>query len=303
MSLWKYFAGLLTIYVTSKVLEYRANVRKLGKLPGLRSIFSSASAFGSPIPTYFWNPGLSWQWQWRNHWCAARNYASAFCADASAKNAFAWEETANLYQQIIQNEGWVDQADLKIPVINAVTSRLIPPSLRRIEIFIVRSVRVDSRCSLWLWAVNYPGRQSFMDLVCRSERPSSSRLGRPLCGSSHRGGCINFRFKDWVFGTASDRVLTLFKFREIEAVYSFLGTFMRGLSLTENPPAPPSQGQGKLEPSDDELVGNTFLILFAHLEPDTWVAVDVPNICKFLPEFNRLKKKTKAYNPKYFPDP
>ncbi|KAJ6473258.1 cytochrome P450 [Mycena sanguinolenta] len=65
MSWGKYFAAFFLIYATRKVLEFRANARKLSNLPGLRSLFSPASPFGTLIPTYFWNPGLSWQWQWR----------------------------------------------------------------------------------------------------------------------------------------------------------------------------------------------------------------------------------------------
>ncbi|KAF8145335.1 cytochrome P450, partial [Mycena galopus ATCC 62051] len=35
-------------------------------LPGLRSLFTPTSPFGFLIPTCFWNPGLGWQWDWRN---------------------------------------------------------------------------------------------------------------------------------------------------------------------------------------------------------------------------------------------
>ncbi|KAJ7249522.1 cytochrome P450 [Mycena haematopus] len=65
MSWGKYLVVVFVIYATRKVLEFRANARKLSHLPGLRSIFSPASPFGTLIPTYFWNPGLSWQWRWR----------------------------------------------------------------------------------------------------------------------------------------------------------------------------------------------------------------------------------------------
>lgn len=35
-------------------------------IPGIRSTFSPMSPFGALIPTSSWNPGLGWQWQWRN---------------------------------------------------------------------------------------------------------------------------------------------------------------------------------------------------------------------------------------------
>ncbi|KAJ6537146.1 hypothetical protein B0H19DRAFT_381900 [Mycena capillaripes] len=66
MTWWKYFAGLLAIYLTSKFFEFRKNVQKLSNLPGLRSVFSPISALGPLIPTCSWNPGFSWQWKWRN---------------------------------------------------------------------------------------------------------------------------------------------------------------------------------------------------------------------------------------------
>ncbi|KAF8175001.1 hypothetical protein K438DRAFT_1979888 [Mycena galopus ATCC 62051] len=66
MSWWAYLSALCTVYAVHRVLQFRQNARKVSNLPGLRSIFSPASPLGALIPTCFWNPGLKWQWDWRN---------------------------------------------------------------------------------------------------------------------------------------------------------------------------------------------------------------------------------------------
>ncbi|KAJ7772411.1 cytochrome P450 [Mycena metata] len=65
MSWYPYILPLLAFYVVRKALAFRENSRKVSYLPGLRSLFSPASPLGVLLPTYFWNPGMKWQWHWR----------------------------------------------------------------------------------------------------------------------------------------------------------------------------------------------------------------------------------------------
>ncbi|KAJ7031686.1 cytochrome P450 [Mycena alexandri] len=312
MSWWPYVACLLSIFIAGKFLEYRTNSRKLSNLRGLRSIFSPASPFGTLIPTCSWNPGLGWQWQWRNQvyskyglqtmsvmaYLSGRPAIYTISMDVARQilsvkgqfkkpelttllmklwgpniftengaewsrhrrimnpaftpetNAFVWDEAANLYQQMIENEGWVHQDDLKIPAINGVTSKF--------------ALILIARCGFGQsisWETKSPGSgMLFGEALLIVSRSSIVRLITPR----------------WMYKLPIQRL------HQIESAYSSLGILMKEListrreelALEEEDSAHKqkdvfrlllraSQGQGKLQMSDDELVGNTFLMLFA----------------------------------------
>ncbi|KAJ7667320.1 hypothetical protein B0H17DRAFT_1142810 [Mycena rosella] len=58
-------AGLgATVFVT---LSYRfiAGFTSVDYAPGMRPVFSPLGLLGAIIPTFWWNPGLDWSWEWR----------------------------------------------------------------------------------------------------------------------------------------------------------------------------------------------------------------------------------------------
>ncbi|EKM48945.1 uncharacterized protein PHACADRAFT_214577 [Phanerochaete carnosa HHB-10118-sp] len=57
--------ALVATFVASRFFNYFKAKRDLGHLPGLRSLVTPISPFGAAIPTCWLNPGLNWQWHWR----------------------------------------------------------------------------------------------------------------------------------------------------------------------------------------------------------------------------------------------
>ncbi|KAJ7152013.1 cytochrome P450 [Mycena filopes] len=310
MFLWNYFAGLLVIYLVSKVFQFRTNVQKLGNLPGLRSLFAPASAFGSLIPTYFWNPGLSWQWRWRNQiypkhglqtisaipylsgrpavytisldvarqvlaskgqfdkppelggvlglwgpnlftengaeWSRHRRILSpAFTPET---NALVWEETTDLYHEMLAAEGWETQSNLTVPAINRITTKFALILIARCGFG--ESIAWDS-----------PSQTSGMPFGEALVIVSGASIERLI-------------IPRWMYKLPIERL------HDIETAYSSLAAFMKVLissrrkELTSGENYPQrkdlfrlmiraSEGEGKLQMTDDELTGNTFLMLFA----------------------------------------
>lgn len=84
MAPYELLSALLAIFVISRVVKF-VNGRKVcgfmttkgcafpdpspqrvGYLSGLRCLVSPVSVFGASLPTSRLNPGLNWQWEWRN---------------------------------------------------------------------------------------------------------------------------------------------------------------------------------------------------------------------------------------------
>ncbi|KAJ7773986.1 cytochrome P450 [Mycena metata] len=234
---------------------------ELGKLPGLRSIFSPASLFGTLIPTYFWNPGLSWQWQWRNQaaiytisldvarqflflkgqfdwridsdhangaeWSRHRRILSlAFTPETfGGLNALVWEETTTLYHQMLQAEGWTRESDIMISAIDRITTKF--------------ALILIARCGF--------GQPISWDTP---PQISGMPLGEALVIVS---GMYRLPIK---------------RLHDIEMAYTSLAAFMKENSDPQRKDVfrlmiRASEGEGKLHMTDDELAGNTFLMLFA----------------------------------------
>ncbi|KAJ7152014.1 cytochrome P450 [Mycena filopes] len=311
MSWLPYLAGFLAIYAIRKVSEFRANARKLSNLPGLRSLFSPASLFGVFIPTYSWNPGPSWQWEWRNQiyskhglqtisvipylsgapqfytismevarqclsvkgafmkpavagavlslwgknlftengseWSRHRRIMNP--AFTSETNALVWSEAAVLYQQMMQSEEWPKGPDVVIPAINELTNKF--------------ALLLIARCGFGQhidWDMPPPA----------SGMPFGTAL--LIVARSHILRLIAPR---WIYK------LPIKRLRDVETAYTSLAAFMRTLITTRRDELfaegagaaqhkdvfrlmiRASEGQGKLEMTDEELTGNTFLMLFA----------------------------------------
>ncbi|KAJ7221875.1 cytochrome P450 [Mycena rebaudengoi] len=310
---WQYFAGLLSIYVTRKIFEFRANARKLSNLPGLRSAFSPVSLFGTLIPTFSLNPGLSWQWQWRNqvyskhgvHTMAVlplvagepaiytrsldvarqatsvkgqfmkpkettiltqlwgRNIFSENGAEWSRHRrimnpafspetyALVWDETTSLYQEMMETEGWIHESEHIVAATNVITQKLA---------LIVISYCGFGRAISWKDVANKGSVMSFGEALAIVSSSSVARLITPR----------------WMYKLPIPRL------HNIETAYTSLAEFMQALiksrreelSVDKNQEDQErkdlfrvmlraSEGEGQLRMTDDELTGNTFLMLFA----------------------------------------
>ncbi|KAJ7145784.1 cytochrome P450 [Mycena epipterygia] len=311
MSWWNYCGALLVIYIARKVFEFRTNARKMAYIPGLRSIFSPMSPFGALIPTFSLNPGLGWQWQWRNQvyskygvetisvlpyligtpslytrsldvarqvvsvksqfekpeqfsssvllW--GRNLLAENGAEWSRHRrimgpafnpgvyAQVWDETVNVYQEMMQAEGWTERSDLTLHAINDITTKV--------------ALIIISRCGFgrplsWSNMSDDPSAMPFSEALAIVSASSIARLVIPR----------------WMYS------LPIKSLRDIETAHTTVAEFMQGLIKTRREELAAgqndserkdvfrlmiraSEGEGTLRMSDDELTGNTFLMLFA----------------------------------------
>ncbi|KAJ7288676.1 cytochrome P450 [Mycena rebaudengoi] len=280
----------------------------MSNLPGMRPAFSSLSLFGVVLPTFSLNPGLNWQWAWRNRvyskygvhtmsqlpyisgapaiytrsmdvarqiltgkgfeksplasqaisswgpnmfglngaeWSRHRRIVNP--AFAPETYAIVWDEATSLYQDMTQGEGWRDNA--MIPDTHNITSKF--------------ALILISRCGFgtpvaWNWTSPSSGVHVGEALAIVSD----SMIARML-------------IPRWMYGLRIPSLLT------IETAYISLRQFMRDLiqdrkeELFTNQDGKnqhkdvfrlmvrASESEGGLRLSDEELTGNTFLMLFA----------------------------------------
>ncbi|KAJ7489683.1 cytochrome P450 [Mycena galericulata] len=284
------------------------HTQKLSNLPGLRSIFSPASPFGILIPTVFWNPGLSWQWKWRNkvysrhgvqtmsvipylsnrlciYTCSmdiARQFLSVkgqfekpeetsilmllWGRNIFTENGSEWSrhrrimnpaftpetlvEAANLYGGVMEAEGWMHERAVTITATSDITAKF--------------ALILIARCGFG------------QPISWNSEpTPSGMKFGEALSivsGSS----ILRLVTPRWMYK------LPIKRLRDIETAYTSLAKFMKTLidarreELAEEIKNDDEQkdGEGNLRMTDEELTGNTFLMLFAGHET-TAKALDV----------------------------
>ncbi|KAK7045018.1 cytochrome P450 [Favolaschia claudopus] len=295
-----YFAAVLVVFVVHRILVFRRNARKLAHLPGLRSLFSPASPFGALIPTSFWNPGLNWLWLWRNQVYPKYNLDTisnipylagipaiytrsmesarqilAVKGEQFFKNdettlvlrpyghnlvtvngsewsrhrrimnpaftpetyVFVWEEAANLYAELMKAEGWIDQKEVFIPVVEEITTKNSNKSPE--------------------------AGMPFAEAISIVSRSAIPRLVIP----------------GWMYK------LPIKSLRDIETAHTTLESFLRDLirsrreelSLAQNNPdytksdrkdvfrllLQANEGEETLHLSDEELIGNTHLLMNA----------------------------------------
>ncbi|KAJ6507149.1 cytochrome P450 [Mycena vitilis] len=318
-TIWRHVLSLLAIFVARQVLEFRSNARKLANLPGLRSLVSPVSLFGSLLPTSWINPGLSWQWNWRNkvyeqygvHTMSVLPYLSGrptlytrsmdvarqvlsvkgqfekpvettaitllwgrniFAEDGSdwsrhrrimnpafgpASYNLVWDETGGLYREIMEAEGWTGKAELMLPATHDITTKV--------------ALLLISRCGFGThiaWQTEDKSETSVIPFDQALSIVSSNSILRLITPR-------------WMYK------LPIKKLHDVETAYSSLAyttsetNFMEKLIKTRREELSvgaeandgrndlfrvmlrASEGEGTLRMSDDELSGNTFVILFA----------------------------------------
>ncbi|KAJ7472656.1 cytochrome P450, partial [Mycena latifolia] len=270
---------------------------------------SPASAFGTLIPTYFWNPGLSWQWQWRNQvyekygvntisvlpylsgrpaiYTRSMDVARQFLSMKGqfekseeltllmrllGRNVFTengsewsrhrrilnpaftpetyslvWDEATSLYQEIMHAEGWIHENNMTISPINDITTKF--------------ALILIARCGFGQpisWKVTSPSSgMPFGEALAIVSGSSIARLVTPR----------------WMYK------LPIKRLQDIETAYTSLEDFMKALISARRDELSVEEGRGQkdlfrlliqasesegnLRMTDEELIGNTFFLLFA----------------------------------------
>jgi len=57
--------AFIPVFVVWHAQMYRAALKDVHHIPGMRVLISPFSLLGATIPTTWWNPGLGWRWSWR----------------------------------------------------------------------------------------------------------------------------------------------------------------------------------------------------------------------------------------------
>ncbi|KAJ7753139.1 cytochrome P450 [Mycena olivaceomarginata] len=293
MSWWLYLSALFAVYIVHRVLEFKKN--KLSHLPGLRSMLAPMAPWSSLLPTTFWNPGLSWQWNWRNQvyskfglqtistlgfldgrpsiFTISLNVASDFLslkgryhkgeettsvlrlwggnlftengsewsrhrrimnpAFSPETYALVWDEGAKLYQEMMEGERWADENDVLISAINPITSKFALIIIGRcgfgepFEALAIVSATSIARMVIPWWIYKLPIKRSEIEASSISywHRIISAQIAR------YRNRASNGK--------------------EIERK-DVCRLMMRA-----------NEGQGTLSMTDEELAGNTYLMLVA----------------------------------------
>ncbi|KAJ7041148.1 hypothetical protein C8F04DRAFT_1177355 [Mycena alexandri] len=175
----------------------------MSNLPALWCSCAPLSLFGALLPTFYLNPGLNWQWKWRNQvyskcrllTIAIVPYLSGAphfytCSLEVARQivsiyAHVWEKRLSM-RQMVEAEGRSDKTVHYVPAINKIT--ISPP--RQAALILI------SRC-----AFGQP-------LLCYTLKT------RRECHSCLQDGCTHFQFKG---------------LRDMERAYTSLAPFMKKL--------------------------------------------------------------------------
>ncbi|KAJ7347415.1 cytochrome P450 [Mycena albidolilacea] len=307
MSWWLHLSALFAFYIVHRVLEFKKN--KLSHLPGLRSMLAPMAPWSSLLPTTFWNPGLSWQWNWRNQvyskfglqtistlgfldgrpsiFTISLDVASEFLslkgryhkgeettsvlrlwggnlftengsewsrhrrimnpAFSPETYALVWDEGAKLYQEMMEGERWDDENDVLISAINPITSKF--------------ALIIIGRCGFGeplSWRTTAPeSGMSLSEALAIVSATSIARMVIPW----------------WIYK------LPIKRLRDIETAYTSLDAHMKVLIASRQEEVSngkeierkdvcrlmmrANEGQGTLSMTDEELVGNTYLMLVA----------------------------------------
>ncbi|KAL7277610.1 hypothetical protein ACG7TL_008537 [Trametes sanguinea] len=304
--------ALVSMFVGSRVFNYLKAKRDLGHLPGLRSLVAPMSPFGAALPTCWLNPGLEWQWRWRNQVYSragtetisalpylfgtpaiytsspevARQVVSTkgqffkehdtvlitllwgpsvfaangedwkrhrrIIAPAFSPETYAsvWAETSRVFGEMESAEGWITKPVVDIPVVNDYTYKL--------ALILISSCGFGYPLS-WEMPKSAPGEMSFAEALAIVSNNHLMRLILPR----------------WSYH------LPIQWIRDIETAANKMTEFMRDMISLRRQELASSDGserrdiltlmikssneeeESKFKMDDSELLGNTFLLLFA----------------------------------------
>ncbi|KAK7052194.1 leukotriene-B4 omega-hydroxylase 3 [Favolaschia claudopus] len=100
---------LVTIVsVAAAIVVYRfiTNLASVNYEPGMRPLFSPLGLFGAIIPTYWWNPGLRWVWEWRNSNFRNHEYDVVSLVPILMGNPYYYTCSVDVVKQLLNNELW-----------------------------------------------------------------------------------------------------------------------------------------------------------------------------------------------------
>jgi hypothetical protein len=193
------------------------------------------------------------------------------------RNALVWDEAANLYQELMQAEGWMGKKEMMISAINSITTKVLCAFFyRRFFLFISScgSGRLDPHSPVWIWAANLVGHASSnvrRDAVRRGTR-HCVRVVHCTAGNA----TVDVHASDQKVCLTSALILlccdSRYRLRNIETAYTSLAAFMKVLISTRRKELAEeqygnlerkdlfrlmiraSEGEEKLQMTDDELV-------------------------------------------------
>ncbi|KLO18993.1 cytochrome P450 [Schizopora paradoxa] len=327
------FLLVLIAFVLNRCILYRRFLSQVDNLPGLRCLFSPFSAVGAMLPTGRFNPGMNWNWIWRNrvyesfssdtisivpfvlgppmvytrsaeaikqilsgsssfHKTAETTAPirlwgnSVFAADhddykrhrrivgpSFTSNTYPplWRESASLYNEMVESEGWPD---------SKVTSEIHIPSASRLASKF--TMAIIARCAFgqpiaWQRDINHASDSveekalqdmPFGDALRAVSEGAICRLAAPRW--AYKLGIKTLSDLDRAY-TSLRKFMTAFAaFRRAEIAEKSVGVgsvendlFTRLVVANEK--------EGKNGLTDDELIGNTFAFLFAGHETSAHV--------------------------------
>ncbi|KAJ7150251.1 cytochrome P450 [Mycena filopes] len=298
MAIWKYIVGALSVLVARKVLEFRSNARKLANLPGLRSLVTPVSLFGSLLPTSPINPGLSWQWNWRNtiynkhgvHTMSVLPYLARQVLSVKGQFEKPLETTLLTLlwgRNIFAEEGteWSRHRRIMNPAFGPETYEMVWNETESLYREMMQAECWTGKAELMLAATTDITTKLALLLISRcgfgthiawqaEDKTSAIPFGEALSiVSSH--SIVRLITPRWMYK------LPIKSLHNVEAAYSSLAVFMQNLIKTRREELSAgaeanggrhdlfrvmlraSEGEGKLRMTDDELSGNTFFMLFA----------------------------------------
>ncbi|KAJ7491712.1 cytochrome P450 [Mycena galericulata] len=88
------------------ILVYRffSNLASVSYEPGMRPLFSPLGLFGAVIPTFWWNPGLKWVWEWRKTNFSSYKYDVISMVPLLVGQPYFYTCSVDVVKQLLNNE-------------------------------------------------------------------------------------------------------------------------------------------------------------------------------------------------------
>ncbi|KAI0739307.1 cytochrome P450 [Irpex lacteus] len=271
---------LIAVFLVSRLIKFCSGVNKVLHLPGLRSIFHPLSVLGGAIPHGYFNPGATWQWHWRNQIYQrvgsrtisvvallsgepaiyttspelARQIVSTRGTTEKAPEStiflaykLVWREAASLFDEMVEAEQWTNKRPVLLTPINRLTTKF--------------SLSIMTRCAFGSSEPWLRDQQEDMDFTEAMMIVSRSPL-------------IRYITPYWLYKLP-------FK-PKIDTAHRIVDNYMRSLAQARRASilegtgessktqkdlfdylVQSSIGEGAAAMTDEELISNTFLMLFA----------------------------------------